>query len=95
MTPPGPDRDAGRNATRTSPFHAETGLRSYDRTILEEYNRVLIDHLADLCCASIARAHNARKGGRAYRADRLTSVRQICHTCVPEGSRIPTRAIFP
>jgi 1,2-diacylglycerol 3-beta-glucosyltransferase len=32
-------------------IHLEAGLRSYDRSMPEEHNRVLIDQLADLCLA--------------------------------------------
>jgi UDP-N-acetylglucosamine 2-epimerase (non-hydrolysing) len=39
------------NATGTPLVHLEAGLRSYDRSMPEEHNRVLIDALSDLCLA--------------------------------------------
>jgi UDP-N-acetylglucosamine 2-epimerase (non-hydrolysing) len=39
------------NAREIPLFHVESGLRSYDRRMPEEHNRVLIDHLADMCWA--------------------------------------------
>jgi UDP-N-acetylglucosamine 2-epimerase (non-hydrolysing) len=39
------------NAREVPLFHVEAGLRSNDRRMPEEHNRVLIDHLADLCWA--------------------------------------------
>ncbi len=39
------------NARDLALVHIEAGLRSHDRSMPEEHNRVLIDHLADLLCA--------------------------------------------
>lgn len=37
------------NSARTPLVHVEAGMRSYDRTMPEEHNRVLIDALSDRC----------------------------------------------
>lgn len=54
------------NAAGVPVVHVEAGLRSHDRSMPEEINRVLVDSVADLCCAPTpANAEQLRREGVA------------------------------
>lgn len=61
------------NARGVPLVHVEAGLRSHDRAMPEEHNRVLTDHLADmLCAATPGNVANLRAEGIPDNRIRLT-----------------------
>jgi UDP-N-acetylglucosamine 2-epimerase (non-hydrolysing) len=79
------------NALGLPLVHVEAGLRSYDRAMPEEHNRVVADHLADCCCAptETSRRQLAAEG---IEGDRVvvtgnTVVDAARRTLLPPGER--------
>jgi UDP-N-acetylglucosamine 2-epimerase (non-hydrolysing) len=80
------------NAEGLPLFHVEAGLRSHDRRMPEEHNRVVADHLADLCFAptEVAYANLANEGigrERVYLTGN-TIVEAVRRLLPPPGDRL-------
>lgn len=78
------------NAVGLPLLHVEAGLRSFDRSMPEEHNRVLIDHLADVCAAPTesARRHLVDEG---IDTERIVvtgnTVVEAVQRCLPDPTR--------
>lgn len=73
------------NAVGVTLVHLEAGLRSFDRSMPEEHNRVLIDHVSDVLLAPTAQA------ARNLAAERITSGVEVVGNTVVEA----VQAIMP
>jgi UDP-GlcNAc3NAcA epimerase len=76
--------------------HIEAGMRSFDRSMPEELNRVLCDHMSTLLlCASETAAENLRKEAVSGRivvvGDVMVDVALRCQSLAPPGSEVPAK----
>ena len=90
------------NSTATPLVHVEAGMRSYDRAMPEEHNRVLIDVLADLCLAPHAsNAEALRREGIADSRIRVTgstlrdALAIIMPTSAERADHVAARGVEP
>ncbi len=90
------------NARQLPLIHVEAGLRCYDRTLPEEHNRVVTDHLADLCCAPTptSAANLAAEGICGHRVvicgnTIVESVRSMLPDVAARRSLVETRELCP
>ncbi|HEY7563740.1 MAG TPA: UDP-N-acetylglucosamine 2-epimerase (non-hydrolyzing) [Acidimicrobiia bacterium] len=78
--------------------HIEAGLRSRDRAMPEEHNRVVTDHLSDLCCAPTQTSvENLLSEGIAQRRIALTGntvVEAVLHLLPPPEERLEILARY-
>jgi UDP-N-acetylglucosamine 2-epimerase (non-hydrolysing) len=78
------------NATGTMLVHVEAGLRSDDLSMPEESNRLLVDRIADLCCAPAPR-NAERLLAEGVRPDRIAvtgnTLFDALHVLLPAAQR--------
>ncbi len=75
-------------------IHVEAGMRSFDRTMPEELNRVLTDHLSDLLlCSSDTGAANLRAESVAGRIEVVGDVMADVALCRLPGARSDTETL--